>query len=576
MTPSAKCVIHCRVSTGRQASEGESLETQQRICRGIAESKGWTLAHQPWLEAYTGTSNVRPVFEEVLDFIDAHPGAIRYYIFRAIDRFTRGGAFPYLRMKERLAERGVELVDSFGIIQPTINTLAHLGFEYRWSRSSPSEISELVMATTAKAEVSTILTRLIGQEIALTQRGYRARGAEDGYRNQRVYIDGKRRYIQVADPDRASYYRAMFDLRAAGQLSDKEIVARVNAMGYRRRTFRRWNADRTQIVGTRGGGPLTVARLQEIILRPIFCGIVWEKWTDWKAVRAPYQGLVSIETWNAANRGKRFIREASSSVELLHDYHPSSRKRILTRNNPEYPFKSVVVCPSCRGAFRGSATRGRSGRRFPAYHCARGHKRIGIGKADFDAAVKRFIGHLHAQPALVPAMAAALLSRYDERKGTLGNAALEVAHSASELEAQKVDAVRAFIGATTDAMRAALEGEVARLDQELAKAEAEHAHIAITEAELDDYIQAMGKLLEHPALLLEEPVDKQAQRSRFDLAFDQLPTITELEDGTAKLTPIFSLCERVRSTESGLAGVPELDWNQVERAVLRWKNDSRQ
>jgi hypothetical protein len=31
----------------------------------------------------------------VLDFINANPGKVRRYLFRSIDRFTRGGTYTY-------------------------------------------------------------------------------------------------------------------------------------------------------------------------------------------------------------------------------------------------------------------------------------------------------------------------------------------------------------------------------------------------------------------------------------------------------------------------------------------------
>lgn len=291
MTPKARCVIHCRVSTGKQAYEGESLQVQAKVCLDIAAHNGWTVAHPPWLEAYSGRKANRPAFSEVLAFLDEHPGTVSYYVFRAIDRFTRGGIVAYENMKQQLAVRGVELVDSMGVIQPSKNTLDHVGFEYDWSRVSPSEITEAVLATTAKSEATTILTRLIGQEISLTQQGYKIRDAVDGYKNERVQVGGKRRVIQVPDPERAKFYIAMFKLRAIGQLTDPDIVARINAMGFRTRVRHRWDATHQRIIGRRGGNPLCVKRLQEIIKRPIYCGIVWEKWTNWRPVKASYAGL---------------------------------------------------------------------------------------------------------------------------------------------------------------------------------------------------------------------------------------------------------------------------------------------
>jgi hypothetical protein len=54
-----------------------------------------------------------------------------------------------------------------------------MGFEYEWSRTSPSEIAETVIANTAKAEVTNILTRMIGREIELTNQGFKIRQSAD-------------------------------------------------------------------------------------------------------------------------------------------------------------------------------------------------------------------------------------------------------------------------------------------------------------------------------------------------------------------------------------------------------------
>ena len=93
-------------------------------------------------------------------------------------------------MKQELSSRGVAMVDSYGIIQPVVNTLKELGFEYDWSQFHPSEITEVVLATTSNQEITTILTRLIGQEIRNSARGFKVRSQDDGYVNKKKYVDG--------------------------------------------------------------------------------------------------------------------------------------------------------------------------------------------------------------------------------------------------------------------------------------------------------------------------------------------------------------------------------------------------
>lgn len=568
---SPRCIIHCRVSSTKQAQEGESLSVQETICLQIAQDRGWTLAHAPWLEAFSGRKNARPVFEDILDYLDRNPGAVSYYVFRAIDRFTRGGSYTYEKMKRELARRGVEMIDSYGVIQPMRNTLADVGFEYEWSRQSPSELTEVVLATTSKQEITTILTRMIAQEIRLTQRGYKIRGSHDGYKNQKIYVDGKKRTIQVTDPERAPFFITMFELRAAGQLSDQQIVDQVNAMGYRSRPQRHWDKNHQAIIGTRGGVPLSAKRLQEIIKRPIYCGVVWEKWTRWQPVKAPYPGLVSYDVFNRANRGRVFVRENDTGdLELLTDYHPDQLKR-LSRTNSAFPYKNVVVCPTCRKPFMGSASRSRSGKHVPAYHCSRGHARIGINKAKFDGAFEVFVGQLRFAPEALANIREAILDRFHERQAEVLQQVSSVGHSVADLVAQKAQTVQAFKQATSDAMRRELEKDAERLDQEIARAAVVKDTIRVTEQDIEGFVGDVQYILEHPSEVLLNPVSTPQQKVLFALVFEALPTYPEIASGTAKLRWIFRLSCEHSDPQSELVRLHGLGWNQIEDTIVEWK-----
>ncbi len=571
MNSPIRCIIHCRVSSAKQAQEGESLGIQESICLDIAVRNGWALARAPWLETFSGRMGLRPAFAEILAFLDAHPGMVRYYVFRSIDRFTRGGSYTYEAMKRELAARGVAMVDSYGVIQAPQNTLADVGFEYDWSQFSPSEITETILANAAKSEINSILTRMIGQEIRLTQRGYKIRQPQDGYCNERIHVDGKRRTIQVPDPGRAKFYVTMFELRAAGQLTDAEIVARMNAMGFRTRQFNRWDPAHQRIVGRGGGGQLTVKHFQEIIKRPIYCGVVWEKWTKWLPVQAPYEGLISIETWNAANRGKRFIRRTGDSLELHHDFDPDRVGTILKRSNPMYPFKNVVLCPTCRKPFMGSASRSRTGARVPAYHCARNHPRVARNKAAFEQIVRGYIEGLRFTSRAIEAVIAGAHYKYRERQGEVLDAASAAGRAVADLEADKAMTVRAFKEASSDAMRTALEADAERLDGEIARTAAHRDTLELTEEDLVRYLAEVKKLMSRPSLLVSDPTHPHEQRAHFTMMFEELPTLDELASGTARLSPIFSISEGVTNPQSVLVRLQGLRWNQIEAEVLRWK-----
>ena len=560
-TPQKINVIgHCRVSSSKQAQEGESLDVQEGIVRAHAERNDWNMV-RIWHENYSGRKDSRPVFNEILAYMDAHPGLIEYYVFRTIDRFTRGGTGMYEQMRQELLRRGVTMVDTGGMIQKTKNTLEDLDFEYPWSRHSPSEITEVVVATTSKHEVTTIETRMIGQEIRLTQQGYKVRQPQDGFLNSKTYdADGKKRTVMVEDPNRAKYHRAMFDLRAEGQLSDLEIVSRVNAMGYRSRAHRKWDKSHTKILGPGGGKLLTVKHLQEIIQRPIYAGFICEFWTRHQPIKAKFDGLISLETFNAANRGRVFIEEREDGTYgILYDYHPDRRVVKRMKDNPLFPYKSVIMCPECGMPFMGSRSRSKSGRPVPYYHCNRKHKWIGFNKPAFEQAIADYVNSLRFRTDQVNSMRTVLIRRFNERKSEIAREVVSMGQSAAELELQKQGAVNAFKATTSDVVRRELEKQIEGLEVQINDSSAEHTKLTVSESDIDAFLVEAKSVMEHPAELLLDTVNKRQLESVYSLVFDELPTITEMVNGTPKVSWVFRLFEDSGDTKKQLAGPPGIE-----------------
>jgi DNA invertase Pin-like site-specific DNA recombinase len=130
------CLMYFRVSSSKQAQQGESFEDQEKVCENIAKMRN-AIILGVYKEQYSGRKDERPAIEEMISFIKKNPNKIDFIIFKSIDRFTRNGTLGYESLKQRLAQYGVELVDANGIIQPSKNTLEHLGVEYNWSRIHP-------------------------------------------------------------------------------------------------------------------------------------------------------------------------------------------------------------------------------------------------------------------------------------------------------------------------------------------------------------------------------------------------------------------------------------------------------
>ncbi len=151
-----QAVALLRVSSTKQGLQGDSPDdqkTQIEIRASTFNIKADEIKYFKLIQSASG--EIQPA-QDVIDF--CLNNKVQYCFIKSIDRFTRGGADFYPFLKNQLIKLGVQLIDVFGIINPTeVNTLAHLGMSYKWSKYHPSYTSELLEAERAKSEVRDIL-----------------------------------------------------------------------------------------------------------------------------------------------------------------------------------------------------------------------------------------------------------------------------------------------------------------------------------------------------------------------------------------------------------------------------------
>lgn len=539
------CLIYCRVSSPKQAQQGESIEDQERICRTIAERYNSNIL-EVFREQFSGRKDDRPVIEDIISFVKKNPNKVNFIIFRAIDRFTRNGTLGYESLKNKLAQYDVGLIDSNGVIQPEKNTLEHLGVKYDWSITRPSEVSELVLAQQGKNEVNQILTRMIGAEINLVRDGYKVRQANDGYLNQKVFIDGKKKVIQIPDPIRSKFYIKMFEMSITH--TDKEVVDYVNAMGYRSLEQKIWNKNKTKIIGNKGGNKLDIKQLQKIRQRPIYAGVNTEKWAV-MPIKTQYEGLISIDMFNKANKGKIYIEEKKDGSIIIHkDYNIHQLKRM--KDNPVFPHKSVILCPECGKPFLGSSPKGKY-KSIPTYHCARNHKYYGINKVEFEKKLTEFISKLkYKDNGFLKAFEATLINKYREKEKELGEFSVKVGTSVIELETEKKQAIEAFTSTKNEIIRKELEKKIEEIHLEIENMRKERNGLEVQENDIHSFVRYVKNLMEHPIEMLVKQKNLPALKGLFNLVFDELPTYTEIVNGTPKLSIPFKLKDEFEINKS--------------------------
>lgn len=548
---SKNAVAAIRVSTIKQDVEGDSPEAQKEQIERFAQTRGFKIK-KFFIFLESASKEQQPV-QEAIDYCKNPKNDIQAFIFKSIDRFTRGGFETYAQLKKQLSSREVKVIDIYGVINPNkVNTLDHLGFKYGWSEYYPSEMTEYMEAERAKNELRDIMSRMIGAEIRYTQMGFWMRQPPYGFISEKIETRNGKRCILRPHPTEAPLVKKMFELRERGTLFDNQIIEEVNKLGYKSRIhYVRSKKDRTQIVQQRGGQPLTLKALQRIVNNPIYAGINAEKWTNGQPVQCAFKGLVSIEQFNRANQGKKTISMDDNSNIVIYDKPPESRYASPKGvRNAEFPYRKYVMCPECEKPLIGSSSRGKSGKHYPAYHCdKRGHY-FRVPKKELEDTVTEFIGSIRVSKEQISTLLNVIEAEWNKRQQSIEKEldTLEAHIQGLEIEAQAT--ARKIRLVESEETIKYIEEDIMRIKKQIKDLQV--AKEKKSKQKLVDWSKIKARVLfltEHLDELLVKQIDPIKKAQFFAALFTKLPSYQDLKNGTQNISsftginPIFSLAK---------------------------------
>ncbi len=380
-----------------------------------------------------------------------------------------------------------------------------------------------------------IMSRMIGAEIRYTRMGYYMRQAPFGYVSSKIETQNGKRSILKPDPESAKYIKKIFEMRCQGY-DDNDILETVNAMGYTsRENYIRNKNDRTKILQKIGGKQLELKGLIRHLSNPLYAGVNCEKWTDDKPIKCKFKGLVSIETFNKANRGKIAISESNGQVAI---YRKATEQRYALKGvkNIEYPYKRVVMCPTCEKPLYASASTGKSGKKFPAYHCSRNDHHFYVSKNEFEETIRKFVQNISIKPDVIEAFTEAVLTEWAKKEAELNKSENSLDARIQGLETEASSSVDKIKILSSETAIKYMEGELVKIEQEIITLKNQR-EIAMKKKPLDfKIIVAYVKyFLEHLEYLLLEQIDPLKKANFFSILFDKTPTYQNLLLGTPKL-----------------------------------------
>lgn len=535
-------VAAIRISSVKQGLQGDSPEAQKEQIERFSQAHNIKIK-KFFIFMESASKEEQPV-QEAIDYCKDPKNDVQLFIIKSIDRFTRGGSYLYDHLKMQLTKYGVRLVDIYGIIgSQEVNTLEHLNIQYDWSIYSPTKKAEILEAERAKDEMRDIMTRMIGAEIRYVRLGFRVRQPPFGYVNEKIETSHGKRVVLKPHPEESEWVIKMFELRARGTLNDEQVVDEVNALGFRtRKMYKRDSKDKTKVIGEIGNNKLKIKQFWRFIQNPIYAGVNVEKWTEGQPVKGKFEGLVSIELYNKANKGKRVLVEENGEVRF---WKQTPKPWLLNKQvkNPDFPYKRHVLCPHCRKPLFGSASRGKLGKYYPAYHCnKRGHY-FRVPNKDFNQTIENFVKNLDITPEYVEKLKTRVMELWNQRQDEQEKDTTTIETKISELRMTAKAIAEKIRYLSSEVAIKYMEEDLIKVEQEITQLEnskqekSDHGK----ETQMDVVMDNVGYFLEHLEELLLHGRNPLKQAEYFSLLFEETPTYQDLLSGTPKLVRYLGL-----------------------------------
>ncbi|MYB40210.1 hypothetical protein F4X86_03030 [Candidatus Saccharibacteria bacterium] len=375
------------------------------------------------------------------------------------------------------------------------------------------------------------MSRLVGAEIRYTRLGYWMRQAPYGYASEKVETAHGKRVILKPHPEEAFFVREMFRLRAEGCHTDQEIADKLNDMGYR----------------SRRGALLKDRHLWRMVRRSIYAGINCEKWTDGQPVKCAFEGLVSTESFNRANKGRRVITESKDGRIMISDHKEERYQTDKGKRDVDFPYKRFVTCPECRKPLLGSASRGGNGKYYPAYHCTKGDHNFRVSKQILEEQVERFVEDLQISPKYLGELFKIIENSRVQEQARMGRSLAGLDSRISRLEEEIIQTVGKIKLLDNQTAIKYMEADIDRLEKELAGLKRKREEISEQKSlDLDQFKTKLTYLVERLGSLFKQQSDPLKKAKLFDLLFDKSPSYTDLEGGTDEnsilqmMNPVFA------------------------------------
>jgi site-specific DNA recombinase len=338
-------VIYCRVSSKKQATEGNGLQSQETRCREYAGHRGHKVA-AVFTDDVSGSLAVRPGFEDMLIYIRKNRASKPVVIIDDISRMARD-VKNHFNLKESIFRAGASLES------PSIE----------FGEDSDSILIEHLLASVSQHQRQKNGEQAKNRMRARMQGGYWVHNPPLGFKYERSANGGS--VLKRTEP-LASIIAEGLEGFASGRFASKAEV-------------KRFYEAHPEFPICRHGF-LTNQQIHRIVTNPLYAGYVESKVWGVTLRKGQHEGMISLETFER------------NQERLLGKAYVATRKDI----NEDFPMRGYVACGCCKQPLTANWSKGRN-TLYPYYVCRhRGCEMFGksVARAKIEGAYEALLRDL--------------------------------------------------------------------------------------------------------------------------------------------------------------------------------------
>ena len=329
---------YTRVSTEEQTL-GSSLENQRLAIQKYADQKNIEIVAWYSDDGISAKTANRPELKRMLDDIRNKKDEVNFVIVYNISRISRNLQSYFKDIGPEISKYGASLCSTQEAVDET--PIGHLLFNIALSMH---QFDNDIKSKTVKDDMALLASH--GWWMSQAPIGLKLKPIMTG----ELTKDGKKKYHNTLVVDNnnniGNNVRFLLNRFSEGDIIPAELVRLAHKRG----------------VNGKNGKPITLNTMLGILKQSVYAGYnSSKKMLGGKLTKIrDFNGLISLETFN---KNQRIL---------------NGEKRTLVINDSAiYPLRKLLICSDCEKKIRSSAPRGKSGKRYPRYHCTtRGHSSI--------------------------------------------------------------------------------------------------------------------------------------------------------------------------------------------------------